>query len=101
LQYDLHTVTLSVDAGQPGYLVLSDTYYPGWRATVDGQPEAIWRANYAFRAVYVPAGQHTVQFVFDPAIWKAGLAVSGVTLLGLISWAGWRWWNFGRKEVLT
>ena len=64
-------------------------YYPGWRATVDGQPAPIERANYAFRAVYVPAGQHTVQFVFDPLIWKVGLAVSGLTLLGLVGWWGW------------
>lgn len=91
LQYDLHTVTLAVDTDRPGYLVLSDAYYPGWKATVDSQPVSIQRANYAFRAVYVPAGQHTVQFVFDPLIWKVGLGVSDVTLLILISWAGWGW----------
>ncbi|MBI1880503.1 MAG: YfhO family protein [Chloroflexi bacterium] len=95
LQYDLHTVTVAVETNQPGYLVLPDAYYPGWQATVDDQPEPIWRANYAFRAVYVPAGQHTVQFVFDPLIWKVGLAVSGMTLLGLLGWVGWGWWNHG------
>ncbi len=91
LQYDLDTVTLAVETDQPGYLVLPDAYYPGWQATVDGQTAPLWRANYAFRAVYVPAGQHTVQFVFDPFIWKVGLVVSGVTLLGLLGWVGWRW----------
>ncbi len=90
LQYDLHTITIAVETDQPGYLVLPDAYYPGWQATIDGQPEPIRRANYAFRAVYVPAGQHTVQFVFDPVIWKVGLAISGLTLLGLVVWAGWR-----------
>jgi hypothetical protein len=98
LQYDLHTVTIAVDTDQPGYLVLSDAYYPGWRATVDGQPEVIQQANYAFRAVYVPAGQHTVQFVFDPAIWKIGLAVSGITVLVLIAWAVWGWRREKRSE---
>lgn len=91
LHYDLHTVTLAVETDQPGYLVLADAYYPGWQATLDSQPTSMWRANYAFRAVYVPAGQHTVQFVFDPVIWKVGVAVSGMTLLGLVGWAGWVW----------
>ena len=87
LQYDLHTITLAVATDQPGYLVLPDAYYPGWQATVDGQPEPIRRANYAFRTVYVPAGQHTVQFVFDPLIWKVGLVVSGLTCAcGWVSW---------------
>jgi hypothetical protein len=90
LQYDPNTVTIAVETEQAGYLVLPDAYYPGWQATVDGQPESIRRANYAFRAVYVPAGQHTVQFTFEPVIWKVGLVVSGVTLLILVGWAGWR-----------
>ena len=89
LQYDLHLVTLTVETDQPGYLVLADAFYPGWQATVDGQAASIERANYAFRAVYVPAGSHTVQFIFDPLIWWVGLVVSGLTLLGLLGWWGW------------
>jgi hypothetical protein len=87
LEYGLHTVTIAVETDQPGYLVLSDAYYPGWQATVDGQPEPIRRANFAFRAVYVPAGQHIVKFVFTPIIWKTALGVSGLTLLLLSGWA--------------
>ena len=86
LQHDLHAVTIAVDTDQPGYLVLPDAYYPGWQAAVDNQPAPIHRANYAFRAVYVPEGQHTVQFVFNPLIWKVGLMVSGATLLGMLVW---------------
>lgn len=98
-QYDLHTVTIGVDTNQPGYLVLSDAHYPGWQATVDALPTPIERANYAFRAVYVPAGQHTVQFVFNPWLWKAGLTVSGITLLILLGWVGWwkKWYTFTKK----
>jgi hypothetical protein len=91
LQYDIDAVTIAVETDQPGYLVLSDAYYPGWQASVDNQPAPIERANYAFRAVYVPAGQHTVRFIFDPLIWKVGLSVSGAILLALMVWAGWRW----------
>ncbi len=89
--YDLHTVTIYVITDQPGYLVLPDAYYPGWQATIDGDPTPIQRANYAFRAVYVPAGEHTVQFVFKPTIWKIGLIISGGTLLLLIIWGIWHW----------
>lgn len=86
--YDLHTVTVSVQTDAPGYLVLADAYYPGWQATIDGQPAPLLRANYAFRAVPVPAGDHIVQMVFNPPIWWLGLAVSGLTALGLVCWGG-------------
>lgn len=96
LQYDIHEVTIAVETGQPGYLVLSDAYYPGWQATVDGRPEPIQRANYAFRAVYVPAGEHTVQFRFEPSLWKIGLSISGGTLAALLAWGAYGIWRSRR-----
>ena len=60
------------------------------QATVDKNSVSIKRANYAFRTVYVPAGKHTVQFVFNPGIWKVRLLVSGATLLALLVWAVWK-----------
>ncbi len=90
-RYDLHNVTVAVETDQPGYLVLPDAYYPGWQATVDGQPETIQKANYAFRAVYVPAGEHVVQFIFNPILWKVGLGISGLFGLVLLGWAVWCW----------
>ncbi|MCB0177773.1 MAG: YfhO family protein [Anaerolineae bacterium] len=86
--YDIHRVVVAVETDQPGYLVLSDAYYPGWRATIGRQPAPLERANYAFRAVYVPAGQYTVEFMFEPLIWRIGLGVSAVTLLALLGWGG-------------
>ncbi len=88
LQYDNDMATIALTSDQPGYLVLSEAYYPGWQAMIDGQPTPIYRANYAFRAVHVSAGAHTIKFVFAPLIWKIGLAISGLTLLGLLSWLG-------------
>jgi len=89
LAYQPERVSVGVTTDAAGYLVLADAYYPGWQATVDGAPAAIERANYAFRAVLVPPGEHTVEFVFAPAIWRLGLAISGAALLALLGWAGW------------
>jgi len=66
----------------PTYLVVTDTWFPGWRARVDGREAPLWRADYAFRAVRVPTGRHTVELVFRPRYLVAGLAISG--LAGLV-----------------
>ena len=61
-------------------LVLADVDYPGWVARVDGRPVEILRANFAFRAVPVPAGAHRVTFRYEPASFLVGSIVSIVTL---------------------
>jgi hypothetical protein len=76
-QYSPESIRLSADG--PGYLVLTDAYYPGWIATVDGSPAPILRADIMFRAVELPAGTHTVEFRFEPVAVKIGLWISGVT----------------------
>jgi len=81
LSYLRHRVQCEVVAETDGYLVLLDSYYPGWRAYVDGKQAEILRANYAFRAVRVPAGKHRVEFVYRPRSFYAGLSVTGVALL--------------------
>lgn len=60
-------------ASGPGYLVLSDAYYPGWRAWVDGRPAEIRIANGAFRAVWVRPGGHEVEMRFEPSSFRLGL----------------------------
>ena len=92
-RYDLNEVTLEVNLDDAGFVVLADTYYPGWRAAVDGQATAVYRANSVVRAVYVPAGQHTVTFSFWPWDFVAGTAVSAAALLlglALLAWSRWR-----------
>ncbi len=88
VRYGLNEVELAVRTPVSGYLVLSDVYYPGWRATVDGVPAEVLRANYVFRAVLLPPGEHTVMMEFVPWTWRVGLAVSIVTWVGLGVWAG-------------
>ena len=76
LQDAPNRVTIRAILDAPGYLVLTDTYYPGWRATVDGEPTDILRANYAFRAVWLEAGEHVVEMTYRPASVLVGGAVS-------------------------
>jgi hypothetical protein len=84
VRYAPDVVEIEVDSPAEGYLVLSDPYYPGWRATLDGEPATILRADYAFRAVAVPAGSHRVTMAFRPGTWYAGLATTAATLLLLV-----------------
>jgi hypothetical protein len=81
-------LTLQVKVAGDNLLVLSDTYYPGWKAFVNGKKTKIHRANYNFRAIPLPAGTHRVEFVYDPISFKLG---AGVTLLGILSCIGIGW----------
>jgi hypothetical protein len=83
LAYEPEEVRLRAQLDQPGYLVLTDTYYPGWVAEVDGQPAPISRADIYFRAVSLPAGDHQVTFRFEPTSVRLGLGV------GLGAWCLW------------
>jgi hypothetical protein len=90
-RYGLNEVELAVRTPVDGFLVLSDVYYPGWRAMVDDLPAEVLRADYVFRAVAVPPGEHVVRMVFDPWTWRVGLTASVVTWVGLVVWAGVLW----------
>lgn len=79
--YSLNRVELTAAMPKPGFVVLADTYYPGWQATLDGEKTTIYRANSILRAVYVPAGQHTIIFTFRPPDFLIGLGISGLTLV--------------------
>jgi hypothetical protein len=76
-------VTLEADLSAPGHVVLLETYDPGWRASVDGRPVIVERANLAFRAVAVPAGRHTILFEYRPRAVVLGAGLSLATLLGV------------------
>lgn len=86
---DVNHVVITVDLNDAGFVVLADTYYPGWRATIDGQPTPVYRANGLVRAVYVPAGQHHIVFSFLPLDFVVGTAVTLITLLAAIMVLAW------------
>ena len=83
-------VVLNVAASGASFLVLADQDYPGWTATVNGVAEPILRANYAFRAVAVPAGRSVVEFDYRPRSLWIGIAVSAASacVLLLLLWRG-------------
>jgi len=80
-------VRLEAELSAPGFVVLVDTYDPGWRATVDGAPAEVLRADVALRAVAVPSGRHVVEYVYRPRSITGGLAVSGLALLAAVALA--------------
>jgi hypothetical protein len=65
----------------PAWLALSDVWYPGWQARVDGKPVPLLRANYLFQALRVPAGKHQIVLVYQPLSFWGGAALSLVSLL--------------------
>ena len=83
--YQENQIIFEVETEQPGILVLTDTYYPGWKAFVDGQNMPIYRADYHFRAILIPQGKHLVRFIYQPDSFRIGVILS---LIGLISLGG-------------
>jgi uncharacterized membrane protein YfhO len=75
---------VQTSSSSDAFLVTSDTWYPGWQATIDGAPASIFRANYALRGVRVPAGRHLVRFEYRPKMFYLGTATSVISLLALI-----------------
>ena len=74
-------VRVAIAPTVPGFLILSDTFFPGWTVTVDGQPRDILRANVAFRAVPVSPGEHAVEFSYQPLSFRIGGVVSILAVL--------------------
>jgi len=76
-------VQINTSSEQPGYLVLTDAYYPGWNAYVNGNKVDIYRANYAFRAIKLNPGQNIVEFKYEPMSVSIGAIISFLSFLTL------------------
>ncbi len=81
--YEPQSVTVRTACDTDGLLFLSDAYYPGWNAYVDGKKTEIYRADYAFRAVPVPQGNHEVIFIYEPKSVIYGMISSIIGCVGL------------------
>lgn len=84
ISYLPNEIKIDVGTDSDKLLFLSDTYYPGWKAYVDGKETRIYRADYAFRAVIVPQGSRVVKFLYAPLSFKAGYSISFLSI-GLLA----------------
>lgn len=91
VRFAAQQIELEVDASGPAWVVLAQTHYPAWKASLDGRATRIWRANHAFQAVEVPAGRHVVRLNYQDNSFRIGAVTSVVTLL--ISVGLWMRWN--------
>lgn len=84
-EYDLHRIDMDVDVEQPSLLVLSDTYFPGWNAYINGQKTDCLQVNHMMRGIQVNAETRRVVFRFEPLSWTLGVFLSllGVLLIPL------------------
>jgi uncharacterized membrane protein YfhO len=78
VRYTPNTITINANATAPALLFLSDTYSRMFSATVDGKPAEILRADYSYRAVAIPQGNHTVVMSYRLTPWIIGTTVSGI-----------------------
>jgi len=82
--YTPNKLAVRVKTEKPGMLFLSDPYYIGWNASIDGKDTKIYYADHAFRAILVPKGVHTVLFTYIPWSFYLGVAVSVFTVVIMI-----------------
>jgi Bacterial membrane protein YfhO len=87
-RYGADRVKISVESDRGGYLVLTDAWFPGWTAQVDGRETRVERADHAFRAVKLAPGHHDVEFRYAPMSVRLGLALSALAAVvtGALAW---------------
>jgi hypothetical protein len=93
ISYRPDQIMIETESPEAGLLFLSEIYYPGWKASVDGQPREILRGNYLFRAIEIPGGNHVVHFFFDPLSIKLGICGTLLTLFILFVVISRHYWK--------
>ncbi len=77
----VNSQTFSMQSTTPAIFYVSDTYFPGWTATVNNRKTKIYRANYNFRAVAVPSGTSTITFSYTPSLFRLYIFISALSML--------------------
>jgi len=95
-RFAAHEILAEVETDAPTLVTVAQSFYHPWRAFVDGQPVKLWRANYAFQALAVPAGKHTVRLVYVDQKFRLGV---GISLAGLVL-CGFLWWRGGHRTKI-
>ncbi|HET9493383.1 MAG TPA: YfhO family protein, partial [Chloroflexia bacterium] len=102
-RYAPQEVVIEVNAQEPGWVVLTDAWYPGWEATIDGRSVPVQIAYHAYRAVKVDAGQSTITMQFRPASWEWGRLITILSVLGvgaaLVVLLVVPWWVLRRERA--
>ena len=80
VKYNNNSIYLQINLPEQKFLFMSESYYPGWKAYIDGKKAHIYRANYAFRALLLKPGEHKIEFVYDPWTFKVGLIITAITI---------------------
>ena len=89
VKYGLNRVRIETAQSTNALLVLGDSWYPGWKAYVNGKQATLYRANYVMRSVLTPPGRSTVEFRYEPWSFRVGVMVSLASLvlvLGVLIW---------------
>jgi len=84
LSYTPNAVVLRVVTPCDAALVSSEVMYPGWSATIDGNPAEIFEGNLAFRVIDVPKGEHTVEYRFTPVMTYIGALISAISIVVIV-----------------
>lgn len=84
IDYMPQKVIIEANVIEEGFLILGDTYYPGWKVFVNNNESIIYRTDYILRGVYLNPGRHIVEFVYDPFSYKIGMAITLIALAGII-----------------
>lgn len=82
LTYLPQEVTIQTESTASSILTLTDTYYPGWEASIDGESTTLYKTQNALRSIPIPAGKHIVNFVYRPESVKFGIIVSVISFIG-------------------
>jgi hypothetical protein len=96
--YRPNRVTIKTHQEGNGFLVLMDSYFPGWLVKVDGQTKPVLRANHFYRAVRLGPGEHVLEFEYFPEGFKLGLVISGISVL-LLALGGLFWEKYLTRSV--
>ncbi|HEX8230781.1 MAG TPA: YfhO family protein [Chloroflexia bacterium] len=91
LEYTSGNIRLRVNADRMALLVVSESWYPGWHATLDGQPVEVHRTNYLSQGVVVPQGSHTIEMRYQSDALNLGAVLSLLGLLGTVGLGVWAW----------
>ncbi len=97
--YGPNEILVNAESADGGVLVLSEVFYPGWRAWIDNTNEVqVLRTDFLLRGVILPPGAHRVRFLYDPGSFKIGVILFAVTCVGIAAWGAWTLANSRRES---